>query len=329
MECKGKGLLLRPEKSAAQLSTIEAITIGSTAAKLLSTRGVIGEVFGVFDRTVTVSLKERGLLILARKDVSESPITVLLDLPSNNCMPEFGIVLKANVISSGSLVQIEKSKMLICLDKATLWNPQRPIKTGLATNDVMRNCEVARDIGTEYGKRRGLADLLESFPTLVTDKTVDTQGYNIYARFAFPHVKMLGKVVLSRNLSDVSTTVSKLIGLGPGSTPSCDDMLIGFMSSLMLVAEALGGDIEYARRINQAIVSPVNGQTTLLSQALLEHAARGETAEPIHNVIEANVAGTEEQVREATFKLLAVGHSSGTDALLGILLGFHVVINMA
>lgn len=324
-----KRSLLIPDKFTAQLSTIEAIAIGSTAAKLLSTKGVIGEVFGVFDRTVNVLSKDRELLTLARKDVPKSPNIVLLDLPSHICMPEFGIETGANLISSGSFIQIEKRKMLISLDKATLWNPQKLIETGLATKDIIKNCDAARDIGIRYGKRGGLADLLESFDALVKDKTVDTQGFNLYARNAFSHVRMLAKAVLSKNLRGISAPVSRLIGLGPGLTPSCDDTLIGFMSSLLLVTEALGGNINYARKINHTIASLVNDQTTLLSQKLLEHAATGETVELIHNVVEATVAGTEEQVQEATFELLTVGHYSGTDALLGILLGFHVVMNMA
>ena len=328
MECKGERSLLISEKATPRLSRIEAITIGSTAAKLLSKKGIIGQVFGIFDRSVNVSFNDENILIIARKGVSNSPITVILDIPSDIRMTEYDIMTGENVTSLGSSIQIENSKMVINLDKALLWNPQRLIKTDLANSDIMKNCDTARDMGIRYGKHGGLAELLESFDTLIADKPSDTVGHNIYAVNALPHIKSLVGSALSGNFCAVGTTAGRLIGLGPGLTPSCDDMLIGFMSSLVLAAPALGGDVEYARKINNAIVSYANSQTTLLSRKLLEHAAEGETVELIHNLVESILTGTGEHVREITLNLLAVGHSSGTDALLGLLLGFHVATNI-
>jgi hypothetical protein len=106
-------------------------------------------------------------------------------------------------------------------------------------------------------------------------------------------------------------------------------MVMGFMLGLLLIAEALGGDVCYVRDVNRLIASGVGGRTTFLSQKLLEYAALGEATEPVHNVIETIASGTQEEVEEAAVKLLAVGHCSGTDTLLGILLGSRVGIDMA
>ena len=195
--------------------------------------------------------------------------------------------------------------------------------------DIIGNCDVAKDMVEKYGKHGGLSDLFEHIEALVRREIIDSQEFNIYAKKAVPYITMLTSAVLARNLGDVDTSVSGLIGLGPGLTPSCDDMLMGFMSSLLFVTEALGGDSDYAREVNQTIISFVDGHTTLLSQRLLEYAARGEAPELVSNLVEAIATGTEEQVKKDASKLLAVGHSSGTDTLLGVLLGFGVAVNMA
>ena len=329
MECKTRVSLPIPEMFTVHLGTVEAITIGSTAMNILSTGEVIGKVFGVFDRTLNVLTADKELLTLARKDVENSPITILLDLPHSICMSAFGIRTGASVIKSGQFIHISGSKLLVSLDKATLWKARRQVATNLTIKDVTRNCETANDVGRKYGKRGGLSALLEHLNALIKGETIDAQEFNIYSRKAFPHITTLIEAVLSRNIGDVRPPVKRLIGLGPGLTPSCDDMLMGFMSSLLLATEASGGDVYYAREANRVIASSANGQTTLLSQKLLEHAAQGEVSELTHNVIGAIVGGTEEKVRKATSKLLAVGHSSGTDTLLGILLGFHVAVNTA
>jgi len=323
-----KGSLPISELVTMHLHTIEAVTIGSIAAKTINMEGVIGKVYGVFDRTVNVLAKEEELFTLARKDISKSPITILLDIPLNVDMPTFGVKTGSSVTKSGPFIRISQSAMLISLDKATLWQARRQIKTSLVIKDIMRNCDAARDIGRKYGKRGSLSDCLEHLNALVKGVAINVQGFNLYSRSAFPYVTMLVKAILSKNLSGVHISAKRLIGLGPGLTPSCDDTLTGFISSLLLVTETLSGDTYYAREVGQTITSVADGQTTLLSQKLLEHATLGEPPELTHNVIEAIAAGTEEQVRKVTFKLLAVGHSSGADTLLGILLGFHVAMNM-
>ena len=328
MEYQRKGSWTIPETFTVNLRPIEAITIGSIAMKLLGTEGEIGKVYGVFNRTVNVLAEDNELLILARKDVQKSPIAIILDLPPSIDMSTFGVKIGASVIKLGLFIQISGSKLLISLEKATLWKARRQIKTSLAIKDIMSNCDTAKNIGIIHGKQGGLLNLLEHLNALVKGETLDAQEFNLYSKNAFSHVIMLVKAVLSRNLGDVRISVNSLIGLGPGLTPSCDDMLMGFMSSLLLVTEALSGNVYYAREVNQNIVSLVKGQTTLLSQKLLEQAALGEAPELTRNVVEAIAAGTEEQVKKATSRLLTVGHSSGTDTLLGILLGFQVTMKM-
>jgi hypothetical protein len=221
--------------------------------------------------------------------------------------------------------------MMISLNKATLWQGRRQIGADLTIKEIMRNCNIARNLGKTYSEPRGLSDLLDHLDEIVKGEQLnplDIERFNVFSKNIFPYVSMFVKTVLSRNVSELCISVQSLIGFGPGFTPSCDDMLVGFMGSLVLVTEALRGDIHYAFQVNRAIISLLNGQTTSFSQELLEHAAQGELPELTYNVVEAIATGTEEKVRRFTSKLLGVGHSSGMDNLLGVLLGFYVLMRM-
>lgn len=308
---------------------IRAVTIGSTASKILDTKGVFGTVCAVFDRAVDIVTDQRELVALARKDMQNSPIVVLLDLPPDVCMYAFGVQTGAHVTKCGSFIKVDNSNMIVRLDEATLWNPRRQVKTHLAVSSIMKNCATARDIGKIYGQPGGLSNLLNHLNALVYGEPVATHEFNLYAKQAVPSIRLLIKTILDRNLEAIHLSVNDLIGLGPGLTPSCDDMLMGFMTSLALVTEALDGDLVYAMEANQAIASFVGEQTTLVSRALLEHSASGEAPELTYNIVQAIATGTDAQVREATSHLLCVGHFSGTDTLIGVLLGVHVVVNMA
>lgn len=105
----------------------------------------------------------------------------------------------------------------------------------------------------------------------------------------------------------------RLVGLGPGLTPSGDDVLCGFLLAL----RHLGG---------RPLAAPVHhaGRTTQLSAALLDHAARGDGCDPLVRLLDAVAGHT--SVPAALAVLLAVGHTSGADLALGVLAGAHAVL---
>ncbi|WP_158562822.1 DUF2877 domain-containing protein [Marinitenerispora sediminis] len=110
----------------------------------------------------------------------------------------------------------------------------------------------------------------------------------------------------------------RLLGLGPGLTPSGDDLLCG----ALLAVRALGGPDR--TDVLAAAVRRARSATTALSAALLEHAARGEGCPQAVGLVEA-VTG-HRAVAPALAALRAVGHTSGTDLALGVLAGARAVV---
>lgn len=101
-----------------------------------------------------------------------------------------------------------------------------------------------------------------------------------------------------------------LIGYGPGLTPSGDDMLTGMLA--VLYAAGLSAKLRYFLLPTEQLV-PL---TTSVSCSYLNSARVGEFSTPLQKVIRGLQSGRDPHF--AIRRLLAVGHSSGADILLGI-----------
>jgi hypothetical protein len=111
-----------------------------------------------------------------------------------------------------------------------------------------------------------------------------------------------------------SAVAARLLGHGPGLTPSGDDLLAGFL----IGAAAFGVD---ASALRHAIGVLAPARTTALSAALLRHAARGECIDELAAVA-AVLTGQPSAlaVRQQAGRLLSVGHSSGAALALGLVI---------
>lgn len=114
--------------------------------------------------------------------------------------------------------------------------------------------------------------------------------------------------------------VRGLLGRGPGATPSGDDILAGVF--LMLLRTTTGEANQRVRHAGETLVDVAEERTTSISTALLAQATRGRAADPIVDAREAllrsQVAADER--RTALSNIRAIGHTSGVDTLVGMLL---------
>jgi hypothetical protein len=110
-----------------------------------------------------------------------------------------------------------------------------------------------------------------------------------------------------------------LLGLGPGLTPSGDDLLCGALVALHAI-----GRVDAAEDLYAAIVSTSPASTSLLSWASLRAAAGGQVGEPLH----ALVVGVLEnrKIDRELIDLSRVGHTSGWDALAGATMVLQAIV---
>ena len=115
--------------------------------------------------------------------------------------------------------------------------------------------------------------------------------------------------------SGVPVGAAGLIGLGPGLTPSGDDLIGGALCMLHAT-----GRSDVAARLAAWGLPLAKANTNRISFAHLACAAEGECGEAVNDAIVALVAGGEVDLG----RIAAIGHTSGWDALAGAVLALSI-----
>jgi hypothetical protein len=112
-----------------------------------------------------------------------------------------------------------------------------------------------------------------------------------------------------------------LLGLGPGLTPSGDDLLGG-----ALIALRAAGRADAAQDLDWQVASEAAGATTPLSCAFLRAAAEGMGCAPLHSAMAALLENDADALASHVTALGRIGHTSGWDALAGVVLALQAVV---
>lgn len=111
-----------------------------------------------------------------------------------------------------------------------------------------------------------------------------------------------------------------LLGLGPGLTPSGDDVLCGALIALHAV-----GQSATAAKLADAVRVATGDRTSPLSAAFLDAAADGMGSEALHTLIAAVLSGDSDAISDLASILGRIGHTSGWDAMAGAVLALKAV----
>jgi hypothetical protein len=123
-------------------------------------------------------------------------------------------------------------------------------------------------------------------------------------------IELLAAGCASGRLLSAVTAAERLVGLGPGLTPSGDK------DRAVWLADWLAATVTYDART----------RTTPISATLLHCAARGEASPEVIAVLR-GIAGRQE-LEPARRQLRRLGHTSGSDLLQGISIGLDTVLAM-
>jgi hypothetical protein len=140
-------------------------------------------------------------------------------------------------------------------------------------------------------------------------------------------------------LADAVEQAERIVGLGPGLTPSGDDFLCGLLLALRLLTPCVartppavpagGAAVRLADWIGAAVTSDATTRTTALSATLLHCAAAGQASGEAAGVLRALTCPGGQDLTVATRRLLATGHTSGADLAWGLAAGARAVTALA
>lgn len=111
----------------------------------------------------------------------------------------------------------------------------------------------------------------------------------------------------------LTDALGKLLGLGPGLTPSTDDWVVGFLYAVRPYIKP-----PLLNKICQAVRQSMVSATNRISAAYLECACEGGSFEIMEELLAAESTGAAE-------RLLSIGSSSGSDMLTGLLFAIKYI----
>ena len=114
-----------------------------------------------------------------------------------------------------------------------------------------------------------------------------------------------------------------LIGLGPGLTPSGDDVLGGLLLTLHLLGRG-----ETGRSLFAGLQSQLRSDTNPISIAHIRAAAAGAGSAALHETLNAVLTGDQAAMADGLRRLDSLGHTSGWDSLAGAVLMLRACANI-
>ena len=114
-----------------------------------------------------------------------------------------------------------------------------------------------------------------------------------------------------------------LIGAGPGLTPSWDDLLIGYICGLRATTVRNWSQVCFLSQFGEAVHTASAG-TTAVSRSYIASTIEGRGPEWVEDVLAAIGIGDSELTLRMAIRALRMGNTSGTDMMLGAVLGSSV-----
>ena len=326
------------------MSTRRAYQVTSFSASLLERSlpsSLWGEVIATFHRSCYVLGVRGEVMCIADQQLDDGPLTLRVDFPSRCNVETLGITVGMPLwLEEGDFLL--GREVLLQMAGASSWVPPA-VTMSASSGRILRRLRILADGLKRDVPNAGLAPLLRHAESLAHGRQVVLRSESRVAHFALPAAAGLVKGVWTRDERAIHAGVDGLVGLGPGLTPSGDDLLGGMMVGLITMLDAEGSGVECRRTQRDVsadwrdLIATMAGAisrrapdgTTSISAALLIHAAAGVAVDAVHRLLQTIFEGgaTSSPVGTA-LEVARTGHTSGWDCLAGILLGVHLGLRL-
>ena len=320
------------------LRSFKVLSVSSFLIEVPPFCGLNGEVFAIFDHSCHVQMNDGRMVCIADARIENGPITVRAALPRHLDFKALGVRLGMPLRMEGE-DWILGDEILLRLSGAARWVP--PAISGFpshatASRRMSTLCHgLERDV-----PEAGLAPLVRHAEDLAHGGQIILGSVSDLVHIASQRVAKIVEGVRAGRRRQIDDGVRGLIGLGPGLTPSGDDLLAGFMIGLITTSDLSDrapkewpprrGLADLTAAIARTILIHATTGTTRLSNALLSYAVKGVGSDSVHRLLQALLQSNDApEPTAAALKMTRTGHTSGWDCLAGILLGIHLGIRLS
>ncbi len=281
-----------------------------------------GAIHSIFHHACNVSLESGELLTLVSSEKGNSPYGIRLETP-----PGFAFLHQIRpgqaVASRGGILRVSGSDLSIDLRTASRWHVDlKELRVDFHRRDTAQAWAVAWLELEKHRRRDGISAMIAAIPVARQNPIISISPLvKTLVKRAVQTIPALIDATHTFQVEGAVTAMRPLIGLGPGLTPSGDDFIVGYLAGLW---STTGGDscrLRFMSSVGRWLSQAAAG-TNAISRTHIRSAVNGNVSEPMATLVqhfrqEKNM----DIVREATRSALQVGNTSGTDGVLGLLLG--------
>jgi len=289
------------------VTVLVALSLAPAASEWLTTT-TTARVLNVFDRACNLINQDNAVLSLVTSERGMTPFGMVV--ASEDRTP-FQAVSAASAVSVKAH-QLILGPLRVSIESASLWNPipDWPALRRVFAASPSRLDELSAAV-MELSTGGSLLDLFDS-----------RSGHSRVEQAVLDRARRgaieLVRGMMARSTEQCRAGAKALAGLGGGLTPAGDDFIVGAL--LAAWAGLYGPDAE---QLCAPIVEAAASRTTALSAAYLRAAAWGECVAHWHSLFEALLRSDAQMTRAAIEVLMAIGHTSGADALAGFLAVYY------
>jgi hypothetical protein len=253
---------------------------------LATVDGVSGRVRAMFERCAYLSLQDGPALVLHATGGAHTPTSLC---PAT--WPPPGAAIAVGDAVAGRAGHLKVGDLVLDVRDARVWRPAgSPVVSATSLSDC--------GIGTEHRVALRAAN----------ERTGDL-------------MPALERALAMRDGDGVLGCVAKLVGRGPGLTPSGDDALVGMLAVLHRLGATGPGP---ARLLGPAVAAHLH-RTGDISAHYLSLAIAGHLGERLIALCDALARAESDDVAAAAAAVVATGATSGADALLGVVTGVRLL----
>ena len=260
--------------------------------------GLSGTVHSLFRAVAILAVPGQQLVTLASLTAGGLPGSISVDFPSDFDFKAL-LQLGSRAAVRGGLLRFGQGDVAVDLRNAQPWRS--------------RIAELALDLNRAEPRRAWEA----AAAALSADRRSDA-----LATIARHPIRALIEAASAFDAKAARRAMLGLVGLGSGGTPAGDDLLVGFLSGLRATKSLISPmRVAFPETLGKEL-QPLLLRTNDVSRVYLAAAAVGEVSERLTSLAAAIGRGDSSSTVDKVAKAaIAVGHTSGADGTLGLLLG--------
>jgi hypothetical protein len=304
------------------MADLFAVSLAGEYAKGALESGSSWRMLAAFSKGFYCQNQLGQLVFLGSASIGAGPLNVLCEMPERRDWQAEGFDTDTTVCFDGKVLSVD-GRFGFAFENARLWRaaalPEKWDRQLMAERLVR--------LSEEVGARRpsgGLAGLIPRFTEL---RLQASSASDPLLRSAWPGIQALHRWLKNGLAAEAwdgasdALEIQGLIGLGPGLTPSGDDLLGGCMIALHAFGQA-----RIAQALGQVVLALASTRTNAISMAHLDCAAEGQGAKALHDAIVALCSGSDSGFMHCLDEIGSIGASSGWDAVAGVFLAMQALL---